>query len=206
MTKKNSPNALSENSLLDMFDTELSDAVRRLAVVFARRGVRHALIGGLAVGMLARPRSTKDADFILQVPALAFPGLLEDLVAEGFEINVVETIRRWSADRMAVFYRGNVRIDWLQPVVPLYTHVLDSAEAKPWLDARLKVATPEGLILTKMLAFRLQDQADIAAVLAANRDSIDIELIRKEWSPYASTEPERTKWIEAEIARIVPVK
>jgi hypothetical protein len=140
------------------------------------------------------------------VPALVFPGLLEDLVAEGFAIDVTEIIRRWSTDRMAVFYRGDVRIDWLQPVLPLYAHVLDSAEQKPWLDSQLKVATPESLILTKLLSFRLQDQADIAAVLAANRDSIDVELIRKEWSPYAATEPERTKWLEAEMARIVRVK
>ena len=203
---RNLPIALFKNSRLDMVETELADAVRRLAVVFARRGVRHALIGGLAVGLLARPRSTKDADFILQVPALTFPGLLEDLVAEGFEIDVVETIRRWSTDRMAVFYRGNVRIDWLQPVLPLYANVMDGAEPKPWLDSQLMVATPEGLILTKLLSFRLQDQADIAAVLAANRDSIDIDLIRKEWSPYAATEPERTSWLESEIARIVRVK
>jgi hypothetical protein len=186
-----------------MVESELADAVRRLAVVFARRGVRHALIGGLAVGLLARPRSTKDADFILQVPALAFPGLLEELVAEGFEIDVLETIRRWSTDRMAVFYRGSVRIDWLQPVLPLYANVLDSAQPRPWLDSQLRVATPEGLILTKMVAFRLQDQADIAAILAANRDSIDVELIRKEWSQYAETEPERTQWLEAEMVRIV---
>lgn len=189
-----------------MVETELSEAVRRLASVFARRGVRHALIGGLAVGLLARPRSTKDADFILQVPALAFPGLLEDLVAEGFDIDVMVTVRRWTTDRMAVFYRGNVRIDWLQPVLPLYAHVLDSAQPKPWLDSQLRVATPEGLILTKLLSFRLQDQADIVAVFAANRDSIDVDLIRQEWSPYAATESERTKWLEAEIARIVPAK
>src|SRR4051812_33283596 len=66
-TKRNLPAARSENSQPDMVESQLTDAVHSLAVVFARRGVRHALIGGLAVGLLARPRSTKDADFILQV-------------------------------------------------------------------------------------------------------------------------------------------
>ena len=52
------------------------------------------------------------------------------------------------------------------------------------------VATAEGLILTKMVAFRPQDQLDIETLLTANRDHIDINLIREEWSPFASAEAE----------------
>jgi hypothetical protein len=91
-----------------------------------------------------RPRATKDADFILHVPALAFPGLLEDLVADGFDLDVLDVVRRWSADRFVVFYRGTARVDWMQPVLPLYATVLDTAEPKPWLDAGLRVARPRG--------------------------------------------------------------
>jgi hypothetical protein len=62
---------------------------------------------------------------------------------------------------------------------------------------------PEGLILTKMVAFRPQDQMDIATLVTANRDTIDVALIRAEWSPFAATEVERTAWLEAVIARRV---
>jgi len=54
-----------------------------------------------------------------------------------------------------------------------------------------------------MVAFRAQDQADIETLLTGNRDRIDIDLIREEWSPFAATEPERTAWLEATIARRV---
>jgi hypothetical protein len=188
---------------MDTNEKELAEAVRRIAIVFERRHVRHALIGGLAVGVRSRPRATKDADFIINVPALSFPGLLEELVKEGFEIDVMDLVRRWSAERMIVFQIGKVRIDWLQPVVPLYAHVLNSANSQPWLDTRLTVASAEGLILTKIIAFRPQDQADIVALLAANRDEINVDLVRNEWAPYAATEPERTTWLEAAIKRIV---
>ena len=63
--------------------------------------------------------------------------------------------------------------------------------------------TAEGLILTKMVAFRPQDQIDIETLLTANRDEIDLELIRDEWSPFAATEAERTAWLESTIARRV---
>ena len=152
-----------------MDETKLADAVRRLAVVFERRHIRHALIGGLAVGIRSRPRATKDADFILHAPALSFPGVLEELAADGFEIDVLDIVRRWSEDRLVVSYRGPVRIVWMQPIVPLYAHVLDEAESKTWLDVKLNVATAEGLILTKMVAFRPQDQADIEVIEALRR-------------------------------------
>src|SRR5262249_29236198 len=187
-----------------MAETDLLEAVRRIAVVFARRRVRHALIGGLAVGLRSRPRATKDADVIGHVPAVEFPGLLEELVAEGFEIDVMDMIRRWSVERFIVFGRGRVRIDWMQPVIPLYATVLATAEENPWVDAGIRVATAEGLILTKMVSFRPQDQADIETLLIANRDEIDVDLIRREWSAVAAGEGARTAWLEQAIARLVP--
>ena len=130
-----------------MDETKLADAVRRLAVVFERRHIRHALIGGLAVGIRSRPRATKDADFILHAPALSFPGVLEELAADGFEIDVLDIVRRWSEDRLVVFYRGPVRIVWMQPIVPHYAHVLirnewssfalTEPERTAWLEAAI---------------------------------------------------------------------
>ena len=54
-----------------------------------------------------------------------------------------------------------------------------------------------------MVAFRPQDQIDIDTLLTANRDNINIDLIREEWSPFAATERERTEWLEAAIDKRV---
>ncbi len=67
----------------------------------------------------------------------------------------------------------------------------------------VQVATAEGLIMTKMVSFRAQDQVDIETLLVANRDSIDVNWIRAEWSPFADSEPERTAWLEAAIEKLV---
>ena len=68
----------------------------------------------------------------------------------------------------------------------------------------LKVASAEGLILTKMVAFRPQDQVDIETLLIANRDAIDLALIRREWGAVAEGEEVRTAWLEEAITRLVP--
>jgi len=61
---------------------------------------------------------------------------------------------------------------------------------------------PEGLIVTKMVAFRPQDQEDIRTLLAANRDEIDGDLIRREWATVSHGEEDRTAWLEAALAAV----
>ena len=104
---------------------------------------------------------------------------------------------------MTAFRYGVVRIDWLKPVLPLYAHALAAATPLPWGDSRvLRVLTPEGLIITKMVAFRQQDQEDIRTLLAANHDEIDGDLIRREWASVSLGEEDRTAWLEMELTMI----
>ena len=103
-----------------MVDIDMVRAVSDIIVAFERRKAKYVLIGGLAVGLHSRPRSTKDADFIVQVSALSLPGLLEELIANGFEIDLIPTIKRWQTENLIMFYRGRVRIDWMQPMIPLF--------------------------------------------------------------------------------------
>lgn len=186
---------------------DLIQAVEQLSETFAGRSIQYALVGGLATTMRARPRFTQDVDVLLEVPQLVLAPLLDDLSRRGFTLNVATVVREYVHDHLTAFRFGTVRIDWLKPVLPLYSHVLAAATELPWTAGhRLRVATAEGLILTKMIAFRQQDQADIATLLAANQADIDVELIRREWQPYAALEPARTAWLEATFAGILRAK
>ncbi len=179
-------------------------AVVSLADAFGSRSIRYALIGGLAVILRGRPRFTHDVDFLLEVPQIVLPGLLDELVERGFAIDPAVVIKQFVREHVASFPFGRVRIDWLKPVLPLYNRALADAQPLEWSDGHsIRVATAEGLILTKMVAFRPQDQIDIETLLTANRDDIDLDLIREEWSPFAATEADRTSWLEAVIARRV---
>jgi hypothetical protein len=187
-----------------LLSAELVLAVDALAESFAARKVRHALIGGLAISMRGRPRLTQDIDFLVDVSQIALPGLLDDLVDRGFSLEPLVVIKEYVRENITAFKFGPVRVDWLKPVLPLYTRALGDASPLDWSEGHpIRVATAEGLILTKMVAFRPQDQMDIETLLIANRDTIDVSLIREEWSPFAAMETERTAWLEAVIARRV---
>jgi nucleotidyltransferase AbiEii toxin of type IV toxin-antitoxin system len=179
-------------------------AVESLAEAFDARSIRYALIGGLAFVLRGRPRFTQDVDFLLEVPQIVLPGLLDDLIERGFTLDPPVVIKQFVQEHVASFPYGRVRIDWLKPVLPLYSRTLADAVRLEWTEGHtVRVATAEGLILTKMVAFRSQDQVDIETLLTANRDKIDLDLIREEWSPFAATEPQRTAWLEAAISRRV---
>ena len=185
----------------DSLAGDLVAAVEILGEVFENRGVRYALLGGLATMLRGRPRFTQDVDVLLEVPQLALPGLLDELVDRGFSLDRETVIRQFVEQHMTAFRYGVVRIDWLKPVLPLYAHALAAATKLPWGEKHaLRVLTPEGLIVTKLVAFRPQDQEDIRTLLAANADEIDADLIRREWAAVAEGEEQRTTWLEAELA------
>jgi hypothetical protein len=183
---------------------ELVRAVELLSSTFALRSIRHALIDGLATSLRGRPRLTRDIDYLLDVPQVALPGLLDDLLKRGFSLDPAVVITEYVQQHMTAFSFGPVPIDWIKPVLPFYARALADAKPMEWSAGHsVRVATAEGLILTKMVAFRPQDQMDIETLLTANRETIDTGIIRAEWSPFAASEPERTVWLESAIARII---
>ena len=77
----------------DSLAGDLVAAVEIFGEVFENRGVRYALLGGLATMLRGRPRFTQDVDVLLEVPQLALPGLLDELVDRGFSLDRETVIR-----------------------------------------------------------------------------------------------------------------
>jgi hypothetical protein len=94
---------------------------------------------------------------------------------------------------MVVLTYHGIRVDWLKPLLPVYSHVLDRATEENWLGQSIRIASVEGLILLKLLAFRTQDQLDIENLLAAKPGSLDLDWIRAEWQTVASLDDPRMK-------------
>ena len=80
--------------------------------------------------------------------------------------------------------------------------MLDSARVEKWRSHAIRIASPEGLILTKLVAFRTQDQADIEDLVAANRDQLDLETIRREWQIVAGRDDPRSLWLKETLQRL----
>ena len=172
---------------------DVIEAALQCAAAARKANVRYALIGGLAAGFRTTPRFTRDADFLLHIPQLQLPALLDDLAAHEFACDPTTTIREWTREHMTTLSFRGVRIDWLKPVIPLYQHVLDRATEETWLGPPIRVASAEGLILLKLLAYRPQDVVDIENLVAAHRDALDLAWIQSEWATVAAADDPRMR-------------
>jgi hypothetical protein len=177
----------------DLSEELLQSSLTTVAEVLARHSVKYAVIGGMASAYRSQPRFTKDVDFLLNVPQLVLPPVLEELVDRGFSFDLMTTIREWTQEHMTVLSYHGIRIDWLKPVLPAYQHVLERATEENWLEHRIRVASADGLILLKLLAFRTQDQLDVENLVAANRDQLDVAWIQAEWQTMAPLDDPRMR-------------
>jgi hypothetical protein len=160
---------------------KLLDGLAITADALEKHRVAYAVIGGMATSFRSQARFTKDLDFLLNIPQVTLPGLLETLAQRGYQFDETTTIREWIQHHMvAVSYQG-VRVDWLKAMIPVYHQILDSATDETWLGQRIRVASAEGLILMKLMAGRTQDWLDIENLVAAQREKLDLDWIRAQW-------------------------
>ncbi len=179
----------------------LNRGVSEAAASFAKFRVDYALIGGLATSFRSQPRFTKDLDFLLHIPALVLSPLLEDLASRGFEFDLVPTIQEWAQHHMVALSFQGVRVDWLKPVLSAYDHVLKRATEESWHGCPVRIASIEGLILLKLIAFRLRDQIDIENLIASEQGTLDIDWIRTEWNSFAELGDPRLPWLMEKVKR-----
>ena len=110
-------NSIEPTPLID----QLTEAVAGLAGLFQQQRIAYALIGGLGVAVRGNRRLTQDADFLLHVPAIQLPRLLEAMVESGCTLDVMQGIRDWTDGGMLVVTGpGGVHVDCLKAVIPVF--------------------------------------------------------------------------------------
>ena len=144
---------------------DIIEELRAITARFDQEGVDYALCGGLAMAIYALPRATLDIDLLIQVDSLPRAQL------------AVEPLGYWVGTASMSFHGGKIRMARFRKVDP-QTHeelILDlrlttdaTVEAwtgrreVEWEGRRLKVVSPEGLILLKSFRGSGTDQDDIA--------------------------------------------
>jgi hypothetical protein len=133
--------------LVDVVASRVLDAWRAASDALTRAGVRHVVIGGLAVGANGHPRATKDVDFLVG--------------DEAFLHHAGGLVTMNPAIPIAV---NGVAIDYLSPR-PDEGHLASALAAPP--GAFIDVAR---LVYMKLKASRMQDRADVVALIKTGQD------------------------------------
>ncbi|MBI4265546.1 MAG: hypothetical protein HY657_14330 [Acidobacteria bacterium] len=128
---------------------EILDAMQSASSQLTRAGVRHALVGALAVGAWGYPRASKDVDFLVGDEAFEQHEGGIVTMAPGVPIGA-----------------GGVPIDHLG-ILPHERH-LEEALRQPVVSRDLPIAPLDALIYLKLKSPRRRDEADIVEILRVN--------------------------------------
>lgn len=160
-------------------------ALRHVWLVLRSLDVPAAVVGGIAMAAWKHVRATKDIDLLVAVGGDDVGWLLERLVEAGVRpksdppsvsLGPLEVIRLVYEPSETFL---EVEVDLLIAKSQYYERALERRVAArlPDLDIEIAVLTCEDVILHKLLAGRMIDRADAAALLRANRESLDLDYL-----------------------------
>ncbi len=140
------------------------DVLATIAAVFEQAGLRYALIGGHAVNAWLEPRFTADVDVTVAADPAALARARDALEALGYVVNAEHGADLPSGPDFVRFTRGPQ--DSPIEIQAAKTQLQHDLIARATRSSVVATATPEDLIILKLIAHRPKDLADLAGLLA----------------------------------------
>jgi predicted nucleotidyltransferase len=151
-------------------------ALQNLLIQFNDRGV---IIGGVAVSLLGIPRYTVDLDAVFLVSLDDVPRLLAEAAKQGIEPRIADPIGFARKNRVLLLQHSvsGMDIDLSLGILPFEFEMVERSRVVEIGSLKMRLPTPEDLIIMKSVAHRQKDLADIQGI-AASHPILDKERIR----------------------------
>jgi predicted nucleotidyltransferase len=174
---------MPELSLPAGFVTALLDVTRWLDA----EGVPYVLIGGVSVSLLAQPRATQDIDLTVWLEQDRWETFLRAGEVCGFTPRLNDALAFAAASRVLLLRHrtSGVSVDLTFGALEFEREMIERAATCEIAGLKLKLPTPEDLIVTKAVAQRPKDIADIESILIAC-ESLDVERVRRLAAEFAA--------------------
>lgn len=151
-------------------------ALQNLISQFDDRGV---IIGWVAASLLGTPRYTVDLDAVFLLSLDDIPRLLAEAAKQGIEPRISDPIAfaRKSQVLLLRHTASGTDIDLSLGILPFEVEMVERSAVVEIASIKLRLPTPEDLIVMKAIAHRPKDLADIQAISGSHPD-LDQERIR----------------------------
>lgn len=151
---------------------DITAALKDIAGILERIGLTYAVIGGVAVRAYGIPRPTYDLDFTLAIPRdrlAEFYNSVEErgyTVPENYRSGWVDTVAGMPLVKIKCYIQGHgVDVDVFLAETPFQQEILKRRQIVETPDGIAWLASPEDVVLLKLLAWRPRDVSDVGDVL-----------------------------------------
>jgi len=145
----------------------LSELLASLARELDRNGIPYMIIGGQAVLLYAQPRTTRDIDVTLGVGVDELPALLRVARSLGLRL-LADDPRDFAVKTMVLpcaHEPSGLRVDLVFSWSPYERQAIERAKLVEVAGVRVRYASPEDLLVHKMVAGRPRDLEDVRQIL-----------------------------------------
>jgi predicted nucleotidyltransferase len=151
-----------------------------VAGFLAARGVRYAVIGAMAAAVYGVVRASLDADAVVSLQIREAQALRQELIDQGYEA----TLRTGDVDDpipglLEIQDRHGNRVDLLLGLRGMDPELLNRTRQVRLAEAVLEIVGREDFIAMKAFAGGPVDLADARAVIELDRETLDLELLRR---------------------------
>lgn len=144
-------------------------ALQNLLSQFNDQGV---IVGGVAVSLLGSPRYTVDLDAVILLNLEDIPTLLSKAAQLGIETRVSDPIAFARRTRVLLLRHNTsgIDIDLSLGILPFEVEMVERSSIVEIGSIKMRIPTPEDLIIMKAVAHRPKDLADIQVLVSSHPD------------------------------------
>lgn len=140
----------------------------------------HAAIGGVAVSLLAQPRATQDIDAVVWLEQERWGEMIEAGAAYGFAPRISDAVEFAARSRVLLLRHvpSGISIDLSCAALEFEREMIERAITLDLGGVKLKVPTPEDLLITKAVAHRPKDLIDIESIIETH-PQLDVRRVER---------------------------
>jgi hypothetical protein len=164
---------------------DLTSTLDLLVAQLERMTIEYVIMGGLAVRAYSIPRATVDIDFTLALDRERLPELFDALesddyaIPEPYRTGWVDDVKGLKLVKLKRYIAGHsIDVDLFLAESPFQTEILRRKCLADVEGRRYWIASPEDLVLLKLVAGRPRDLIDVGDVLFT-QGQLDVEYMER---------------------------
>ena len=145
--------------------------------------IPYMVVGGIAVSIWSAPRATVDLDFLVGVNKETLPSFVKSLSEAGLTVFDPLPMEFEKIVLQRMFLKGKeeklLMLDFILSDEEYKSQSLSRAIQLKLEGREIKIASPEDLILLKLISAREQDKSDTESIIRIQKESLDVDYLKK---------------------------